>query len=497
MGKAHFEIIHGDNGHAFVRFAPDSHGQSLLTLIQYGQQLPTYGGHRILLIDAALGTDMPDINGFDKVIFWGKVGQGASKGSIVWSSPDQAREFLPDYPVAKSLILIYARDEATYAELYSYLGAPLHQGQLKVDLGALRHNIEVHRSVLEPSTGVAVMVKANAYGAGLVGVGRALEQAGVTYLTVAYADEGVALRKAGVQCPIMVLNTEINALEHFVSFQLEPVIYQFDLLIQLTEGLERHDGALSVHLEFNTGMNRLGFEPDEAGKIGHYLEGRTAVRAATAFAHLAASGEPQHDTFTLEQKELLLKACHDLEEKLGYKVQRHLLNSGGVARFPQYGMDMVRLGIAVYGDDETEVLQPDLQTVMTFEAKVSQVRILGADQTIGYGRHGRLPAGSKVATLGIGYADGVRRTLSNGNFAVNIKGQRSPIVGNVCMDMCMVDVSNVPGVQEGDVVTFFGDHLSVREMADVLNTIPYEVFTSVGPRVRRVYLDTFEFKPKQ
>ncbi|MEQ8704284.1 MAG: alanine racemase [Phaeodactylibacter sp.] len=495
MGRAQLEIIGGTLGNGFVRMAPGSPDHPLKPLLRYSDARPSYGGQRILVVDhKVLSGDWEDQvrqHNVDQVVIWGfEADQAREWPFTVLSNPMEARRYFSRQPFFNTLFLVCASEEEIYTELLGYMGAPMHQATLRVDLDALRHNLDVHRASLKAGTAVAVMVKANAYGTGLIETGRALERAGVAYLTVAYADEGVQLRQAGIQCPIMVLNTEEAAFEYFVRWELEPVVYHFPLLKKLARYLERHAVTRSVHLEFNTGMNRLGFEPAEAEDLGAYLSGQPNVRVATVFAHLAASGAPEHDAFTRQQMQQFTSACTQLEESLGYSLRRHLLNSGGVARFPQYDMDMVRLGIGVYGADETGVLQPRLQTVMTLEARVSQVRTLGEGATVGYSRAGKLPAGAAIATLGIGYADGVPRALSNGRHRVLINGQLAPIAGNVCMDMCMVNVSEIPEVEAGAVATIFGAEPSAEEVATVLGTIPYEVFTSVGPRVRRVYCET-------
>ena len=494
MGPVQVEIIGGENGNAYVRVLAGS-PTHLQGLLHYAQQRPAYGGQCVLVADRQT---LPEnwrslLQGstVSQVIGWGfeeAVALGCS--FVALNSPSAARQYFSEHPFTNTLFLVHAGDEPTHTGLLGYMGAPLHQATLQVDLDALRHNLEVHRSALKPGTAVAVMVKANAYGAGLIETGRALERAGADYLAVAYADEGLQLRRAGVACPIMVLNTELAAFEHFVQGQLEPVVYHFPLLKALAGLLEEHQADMPVHLEFNTGMNRLGFETEEAPAVGDFISRQAHIRVATAFAHLAASGAPEHDRFTEQQMAKFAAACTGLDRHLGYRPHRHLLNSGGVARFPQYDMDMVRLGIGVYGADETSVLQPKLRTVMQLQACVSQVRTLQPGETVGYSRAGQLPAGARIATLGIGYADGVPRALSRGRHQVLINGQPAPIAGNVCMDMCMADVTDIPDVEAGSMAIIFGTEPSVEVTAERLGTIPYEVFTNVGPRVRRVYLET-------
>jgi len=494
MGPVQVEIIGGENGNAYVRLPAGSSPQ-LELLLKYAGQRPSYGGSCVLVADREAlpenWTSQLQGSTVDLVVGWGFEEEESTECPFVaLKSPAAARQYFGRHPFRNTLFLVFVGNEPAIGDLLGYMGAPLHQATLQVDLNALFHNLEAHRSALQPGTAVAVMVKANAYGAGLIETGRALERAGVDYLAVAYADEGLQLRRAGVECPIMVLNTEIAAFEHFIQGQLEPVVYHFQLLRKLAAMLEEHQVDMPVHLEFNTGMNRLGFEPEEAQAVGDFISGQAHIRVATTFAHLAASGAPEHDGFTEQQMAKFIAACTELDRHLGYRAPRHLLNSGGVARFPQYDMDMVRLGIGVYGADETSVLQPKLRTVMQLQACISQVRTLQAGETVGYSRAGQLPVGSKVATLGIGYADGVPRALSRGRHQVLINGQLAPIAGNVCMDMCMADVTHIPDVEAGSLATIFGAEPTVEMTAERLGTIPYEVFTNVGPRVRRVYRET-------
>jgi len=494
MGPVQVEIIGGENGNAYARLPAGSLPQ-LQGLLLYAQQRPAYGGQCVLVGDREALPENWQLqlqdSTVDQIIGWGfKEEVSTGRPFVALSSPAAARQYFGSHRFSNTLFLVFAGSEPVYSDLLGYLGAPLHQATLLVDLDALCHNLEVHRSALKPGIAVAVMVKANAYGSGLIETGRALERAGVDYLAVAYADEGLQLRRAGVECPIMVLNTELAAFGHLVQGRLEPVVYQYSLLSALAARLDEYQVDMSVHLEFNTGMNRLGFEPEEAQAVGDFISRQAHLRVATTFAHLAASGAPEHDRFTEQQMFKFAAACTELDRHLGYRPRRHLLNSGGVARFPQYDMDMVRLGIGVYGADETSVLQPKLQTVMQLQACVSQVRTLQPGETVGYSRAGQLPAGARVATLGIGYADGMPRALSQGQHQVVINGQLAPVAGNVCMDMCMADVTGIPDVEAGSLATIFGVEPSVEVVARRLKTIPYEVFTNVGTRVRRVYRQT-------
>ena len=372
---------------------------------------------------------------------------------------------------------------------------------LEVNLSALRHNLQLHQSFLLPSTKTMVMVKANAYGSGSVAVGRFLEKQRVDYLGVAFVHEGVTLRKAGIQLPILVLNPAETAFGTMLEFGLEPEIYSLGLLkefLSFVKSKKRPSpaaGKFLIHLKLDTGMHRLGFEESDLEKLNALLTANNkTITVRSIFSHLAATEAVAHDDFTKNQIAFFNKMYKILAKELGYCPLRHVLNSGGIVRFPTFQMDMVRLGIGIYGTGPSGKIQKELQTVNTLKAAVSQIKKIKKGQTVGYGRAGAAKENMRIATLNIGYADGLPRKAGNGRFSVLINGQKAPTFGNVCMDMTMVDISKIKKVRAGDEALIFGkdgfgNELPVSELAQSMETIPYEIFTSVSARVKRVYME--------
>ena len=387
------------------------------------------------------------------------------------------------------VILIKGARRFSFERIARRLSAKTHQTELEVNLSALLHNVRVYQRQLRPDTRLAVMVKAAAYGSGSLEVARALEFHQVDYLAVAYADEGIELREGGISLPIMVLNPEEAVFDSLLRYQLEPEIYSPRLLRQFGQFTRHAPVEVAIHLKVDTGMRRLGFTEEQVDELLSLLRSYPQLRVRTVFSHLAASDMPGEDQFTRQQVEQFRGFCERLAHVLPYPFMRHILNSSGITRFPQYQMDMVRLGIGAYGIDASPGMQEQLQPVFSLRARISQIKTLAAGETVGYSRVGRLPGPGRIATVSIGYADGLPRLVSNGRYALQIRGQRAPIVGTVCMDMCMVDVTQIPEAAEGDEVLVFGPDLDVRELAEAMETIPYEVFTSVSPRVRRIYTD--------
>ncbi|MCB0554886.1 MAG: bifunctional UDP-N-acetylmuramoyl-tripeptide:D-alanyl-D-alanine ligase/alanine racemase [Phaeodactylibacter sp.] len=385
-------------------------------------------------------------------------------------------------------ILVKGARPFVFERIARRLSKQVHQTELEVDISALMHNIRTFQRLLQSDTRLIVMVKAAAYGSGSLEIARALEFHKVGYLAVAYADEGTELREGGIQAPILVLNPEEAVFDSMVRYQLEPELYSPRLLQQFGHFTLDSIRPLAIHLKLDTGMHRLGFDADNLEEAIALLARYPQLEVRSVFSHLAASEAPEHDAFTHEQAARFEALYGRLSNAIGYRPLRHLLNSSGIIRFPQYQMDMARLGIGAYGIDITGILRQELRTALTLRARISQIKVLSAGETVGYGRKGRISQPSRVATISIGYADGLPRATGNGRFSVLIRQQRAPIIGSVCMDMCMVDVTHIPQATEGDEVIIFGPGLPVSELAEVLGTIPYEVFTSVSPRVRRVYV---------
>jgi len=331
------------------------------------------------------------------------------------------------------------------------------------------------------------MVKAMSYGSGSFEIANILQFHHVDYLAVAYSDEGVELRKAGITLPIMVMNPEVQSFEAMIRYRLEPEIYNFRLLNQLNEVLRKHDGdPFRIHIKLDTGMRRLGFEEGDINELVVRLRNNKNIRVESVFSHLAASDEAEHDGFTRIQLDRFTRMSKDIQQEFEYPISRHILNSSGILRFSEAQFDMVRLGIGLYGFAATNNEQQQLQHVATLKTTISQIKNVPANETIGYSRRGKLTRDSIIATVAIGYADGINRRLGNGTGSMLVNGKRAPIVGSVCMDMCMLDITDIPA-REGDEVIVFGTDLPVIEMATALGTIPYEVLAGVSQRVKRVY----------
>lgn len=387
----------------------------------------------------------------------------------------------------KETILLKGARPFGFEKIATRLSKKNHQTTLEVNLNALIHNLRVYSSYLKPETKVIAMVKASAYGSGSVEVAKLLESQKVDYLGVAYADEGVELRKAGIQLPILVLNPEAATFDDLLEFQLEPEIYSLSQLDQFLNFLKTVTTSTVIHLKLDTGMHRLGFEEADLDDLLPLLKNTPQVKVRSIFSHLAASEAIPHDEFTNEQVDRFAKLSEKIIAALGYRPLRHILNSSGIIRFPQYQFEMVRLGIGLYGIDSTQELQEKLQVVNTLKASISQIKTIPKGETIGYGRSGKPNKISRIATISLGYADGLLRAAGNGAYQVLIEGQKAPIIGNVCMDMCMIDISHIPKAEVGAEVIIFGKELPVQELSTALHTIPYEVFTNISGRVKRVY----------
>jgi len=388
------------------------------------------------------------------------------------------------------IILIKGARVFHFENIVARLQQKHHQTVLEVNLSALQQNLYFYTQQLAPTTKVMVMVKAAAYGIGSVEIGRLLTARSVDYLAVAYTDEGVALRKAGIQLPILVLNPEEASLEALVKHQLEAEIYsipQLKRLIELTNLATLPAGSFPVHLNLDTGMSRLGLQTVDFPALFKILTNYPALKLASIFTHLAASDETRHDQFTQQQITAYQTSYTKICEKIGYQPTRHVLNTSGISRFPQYQMDMVRLGIGLYGYDAAIPGSTHLETVHTLKASISHIKLIKKGTSIGYSRKGRAQQDSLIATVTIGYADGLLRRAGNGRFSGLLHGVRVPTIGNICMDMCMMDITAVPQASMGDKITIFGPDLPVTELANSLETIPYEIFTGISERVKRVY----------
>ena len=380
------------------------------------------------------------------------------------------------------IILIKGARAFQLEYIAGFLQKQSHSTILEVDLDAMVHNLNHFRSLTDAH--IAVMVKAFSYGSGSREIASLLQYHRVDYLMVAFADEGIELRAAGITIPIAVMNPEREAFDNMIMFNLEPEIYALDILEDFNQALNKHGiKRFPIHIKLNTGMNRSGFDEQDIPQLLEFFEAERSVYIRSIFSHLAGSDEAKHDEFTLEQIHLFERMTDCIQSQFNYKIWRHILNSAGIERFPQYHFDMVRLGIGLHG---ISAANAQLQAVSSFKTYISSIRDVPEGQSIGYGRKSYTTRPSRIAVIPVGYADGLNRHLSNRVGNVFVKGKRVPIIGNICMDTCMIDITDTDATI-GDEVEIFGKHIPVTELAEQLGTIPYEVLTSVSFRVKRVY----------
>ncbi|MEJ8816817.1 bifunctional UDP-N-acetylmuramoyl-tripeptide:D-alanyl-D-alanine ligase/alanine racemase [Lacibacter sp. H407] len=364
-----------------------------------------------------------------------------------------------------------------------------HQTVLEINLTAIARNIKAHQQLLHPSTRIMAMVKAFSYGSGSYEIANLLQFMKADYLAVAFTDEGVDLRKAGITLPIMVMNPEPATFDVLVEQNLEPELFSFSILHAFEQYLEQEGiNSYPVHLKIDTGMHRLGFMPEELPALCQQLTAKNTFTVQSVFSHLAASEDVNEDAFTLLQSKRFEDACAFIEIQLNYSFIRHLDNSSGTIRHPQLQYDMVRLGIGMYGISPVSG-NLQLEEALRLKTTIAQIKILQPGETVGYNRKGIINRPSKIATVRIGYADGYPRNLSNGIGYMLANGQKAPVIGTICMDMTMLDVTDIPNVREGDEVIVFGPTLSVNDVAKQSQTIAYELMTGISQRVKRVYFE--------
>jgi alanine racemase len=385
-------------------------------------------------------------------------------------------------------VLIKGARSFEFERISSALSLKAHETVMEISLNALLNNLNFYKSKLKPGVKIMAMVKAFSYGSGTFEVANMLQYNKVDYLAVAYIDEGVALRQAGITLPVMVLNPELSAFDKLIEYKLEPEIFSFNLLDEFVKYAQSlHLSNYSIHLKIDTGMHRLGFEEHDIDTLCDLIEDNRYIKVQSVFSHLVASDAPEHDDFTKKQIKRFEKAFTKIEKALGYQVIKHISNTGGIIRWPSAHFDMVRLGIGLYGIDASVPAGSGiLQPIATLKTSISQVRKVAANDTIGYNRNGKLKQNGKIATVRIGYADGYLRAFGNGVGRMLIKGKLVPTVGNISMDMTMLDVSNID-VREGDDVIVFNDQLTIEQLAREIHTIPYEILTNISQRVKRVY----------
>jgi Alr-MurF fusion protein len=386
--------------------------------------------------------------------------------------------------MADEIVLVKGARAFQFEKIIQRLQRKVHGTVMEIDLGAVVDNLNYFRSTLQPTTKIMVMVKAFAYGSGSVEIANLLQYHKVDYLGVAYADEGVELRKNNITLPVMVMNPSAETFQLLLEHNLEPEIYSFTILRQYLNFLQGRKS--SIHLKIDTGMHRLGFEKENISELTEILKDNPQVKVASIFSHLAGADEAEHDQFTMQQAQAFIAMAGQISLALDYQPLFHILNSPGILRKPEWQFDMVRLGIGLYGVNPTTEHFP-LKPVATLKTTISQIKHIRSGETVGYGRRGIADADMKIATIAIGYADGFSRAFSRGVGEVMIHGKRAKVVGNVCMDMTMVDITGIDAT-EGDEVIVFGKELPIGELADRIKTIPYELLTNTSERVKRVFV---------
>ena len=384
-------------------------------------------------------------------------------------------------------ILIKGARQFRFDQISDLLTLKVHQTILEVNLGALRSNVDYYRQFMRPDTKMVCMVKASAYGMGSFETSKTLQDAGVDYLAVAVADEGADLRKAGITANIMIMNPEMTSFKMLFDYRLEPEVFSFDILEALIHAAEKYGITnFPIHIKLDTGMHRLGFNPTtDMPQLIERLRRQTALVPCSVFSHFVGSDSDGFDDFSHHQFALFDAASRQLQAAYNHKILRHICNSAGIEHFPQYQLDMVRLGLGLYGINPRD--NSVLHNVATLKTTILQIRDVPAGDSIGYSRRTILERPSRIAAIPIGYADGLRRHLGNRHCYCLVNGQRADYVGNICMDVCMIDVTDIP-CQVGDRVTIFGDDLPVTVLSDAVDTIPYEILTGISTRVQHVYV---------
>ncbi len=384
------------------------------------------------------------------------------------------------------LILVKGARSFHLEELTKRLSAQRHSTVLEINLSALARNLKRIEGFLNPETKMMVMVKAAAYGSGAVEVSRLLSSRGVDYLAVAYPDEGLQLRLAGIDLPILVLNPEMDNLPLLVEQRLEPEIFSLDDLSHATEWVNESDLTLEIHLKLDSGMHRQGIQSQELDEVIEILQGQDKLIVKSVFSHLAASEDAEQDEFTSQQCERFLAMSEKISQQLDYKIPRHILNSNGIVRFPQWQLEMVRLGIGAYGIGMPN--EVGLEPVHTLKTNIAQIKEVKKGSSVGYGRAEYALADMRIGIVRVGYADGLIRKAGNRRYALMVRGKLAPIVGQICMDVTMIDLTGLHDVMVGDQVIVFGEQPGLYELAQAADTIPYEVFTNISERVKRIYI---------
>jgi len=493
------ELKKGNNGCYLV---DDSYSNDLASLgiaLSFAEQQIGFLEKTLILSDILQsGLEPADLYGKVRALIYSmKIGRLIGIGEAIsgckhlfdipasfFSSTAEFLKATQDQKFENEAIIIKGARSFRFEQIVEVLQEKSHGTRLIVNLDAIVHNFNFYRGLTKPETKIMVMVKALAYGGGSFEIGSLLSYHKADYLAVAYVDEGIELRNKGIQTPIMVMNPSLDSVNLLSRFDLEPEIFSIDQLKTLAENVEH--SSFKVHLKIDTGMNRLGFHEDHIDELVRILGENQSITVGSIFSHLAGSEDPELDNFTRDQFDRFQKISATIVAKIGYLPLLHLLNSSGISRFPEMQLDMVRLGIGLYGISPEQAIQDQLETVSTLQTTISQIRKINAGQTVGYGRAFTAEKDMTIATIAIGYADGFDRRFSSGVGKVLVKGEVATVVGNVCMDMSMIDITDIDAL-EGDTVTIFGDELPVTTLSKSIGAIPYEILSTVGSRVKRTF----------
>lgn len=499
------EMKEGINGCSVINDAYSSDPDSLAIALDFMVQQNQHQKRTVILSDMLQSS--PDEDALYRTIAGLLADKGVNK--LFGIGPAMARhsglfmmeksfylsteEFLNDFRsliFRNETILLKGARFFEFERINQLLQQKSHETVLEVNLNALVHNMNYYRTFLKPGTKLMAMVKAFSYGSGSFEIANALQFHRADYLAVAYADEGVELRKAGISLPIMVMNPEESGMEAILQHSLEPEIYNFRSLLMLSKAISAYKipsgTQILIHLKLETGMRRLGFEESDLGSLCCLLMSSLDIRVQSVFSHLVGSDDPKLDFFTRQQIDLFTRMTERLEQTLGYPFLRHILNSAGISRFPEAQFSMVRLGISMYGISSDPDEQKMLENVTSLKTSISQIKNIAPGETVGYSRAWTATKTTTIATIPIGYADGLSRRLSNGRGKMLVNDHLAKVAGNICMDMTMLDITGIEAI-EGDEVIVFGEELPITDLAESMDTIPYEILTGISRRVKRVY----------
>lgn len=502
------ELKEAINNCALINDSYNSDMGSLRIAIDYLDSQKQFGKKTLILSDILQSGKEDDVlykevgalvqaGGIKKFI---GIGKGISSQQDSFSAKkletyffDDTEQFIDRFHTVEfrdETILLKGARTFEFEKIGRLLEKKVHSTVLEINLNAILQNLNTYRSMLKPETKILAMVKAFSYGSGSYEISNFLQYNRVDYLAVAYADEGFELRRKGITTPLLVMSPEVTSFINMLEYGLEPVISDMRMLesfIAISDkATHKQKDKANIHLKLETGMNRLGFEEGDLDELTERLKHAESVHVASIFSHLAASNREDKDEFTSHQFDLFTESAKLISSALGYPVLKHILNSSGVVRFPEMQLDMVRIGIGLYGIDPTGIIQDQLVQSSRLRTTVTQIRHVKAGETIGYDCLGQVTIDSTIAVIGIGYADGFRRNLGNGKGKVLIGGHLFPTIGNICMDMCMIDITGSTA-EAGDEVIIFSEELPLYEFAAYIDTVPYEVLTGISQRVKRIY----------